>query len=170
MMSKRRTQAHSHMIGELFTFLLFAMFLILSLLIVVIGADGYRGVVDASETVGEMRTSLGYVAGKLRSDAANNGARLVPFGEDGNALILTEMYEGTRYDTAIYYQDGALYEAYINADELALEDAFGDRLVEVAGFDMALEGDSLLALTATASSGQSQTMHVALRMEQGGQN
>lgn len=167
MTSKRKTQAPNHMVGELFTFLLFAMFLVLSLLIVVIGADGYRGVVDASDTIGEVRTSLGYVSGKLRSDAASAGARLEPV--DGvEALILVEEYQESIYETAIYYMDGALYEMYYDAGQMTLEPKYGDRLVEVSGFDMAWVDDGLLALTATSADGHSQTLHIALRTQQGG--
>lgn len=169
-MTRRRIQSsNSTMIGELFTFLLFAMFLVLSLLIVVIGADGYRNVVHSSDNVSEVRTSLGYVSGKVRSDAAIDSVRIDQV-EGTDVLVLTEIYEGDTYETAIYHMNGALYEMYYNASEIDLQLGFGDRLTKVTGFDMAWADDNLLALTATADDGTVQTLHIALRKGQGVQN
>lgn len=168
MTERRRKGTHTsnHMIGELFTFALFGAFLLLSLLIVVIGVDGYRSVVGASESVSEVRTSLGYVAGKLRSEAASDSVRIEEI--DGvEALILTEIYRRTPYETIIYHQDGALYESYLDASQVDFDPQYGVRLGDVSGFDMAFEAPNLLALTATSSGGAVQTLHIALRAEQG---
>lgn len=162
MTSKRSIQPNSHMVSELFTFLLFAMFLLLSLLIVVIGADGYRGVVSNGELTGEIRTSLGYVSGKVRSDAAADGVEIVEI--DGrDVLVLMEYYEEVPYETAIFYKDGALWESYRDAKETEFSFDFGDRLVEVSGFSFAWTQDALLQLTATDANGFSHTLHLAQR-------
>lgn len=167
MIKRPRTEGQSHMIGELFTFALFAMFLLLSLLIVVIGVDVYRGVVDAGESVGVVRTSLGYVAGKVRSDSAMHGVRVEE--QDGlTLLVLTEVIDDTPYETYIYHQEGALYECYINADATEFDSEFGDRLTEIDSFNAVMESENLLALTATASDGRSQTLHLACRAGQEG--
>lgn len=165
MTSRHRREAPPHMIGELFTFALFGMFLLLSLLIVVIGADGYRGVVDSSDSVGEVRTTLGYVAGKVRSEASMDGVTLEE--RDGvPVLVLTEYYEGAPYETIIYHQDGALYEVYMSANDMAFTADSGERLTEVAEFQAEWADENLLALTATASDGRTQTLHLALRTGQ----
>lgn len=168
MSRKVHQEPPAHMIGELFTFALFGLFLLLSLLVVVIGVENYRGVVDASDTVSEIRTPLGYMAGKLRSGAAADGVTLDERG-GMQALVLTEVYKGTHYETIIYHHDGALYETYINADETDFDPDIGTRLTEMTDFSMAWadEDERLLALTATASDGSTQTLHIALRTEQG---
>lgn len=165
MMKRHRGSNSSHMISELFTFALFGMFLLLSLLIVVIGVDGYRNVVNAGDTAGEIRTSLGYVSGKVRSEASGTGVRIDTInGVD--ALVLTNVYNDTPYDTVIFHKEGALYEDYFNASEMEFDPDFGERLVELTGFDVSWAADNLLAVTATAADGRTETLHLALRSGQ----
>lgn len=166
MIKRHRGEGQSHMIGELFTFALFAMFLLLALLIVVIGVDVYRSVVSVGDSVGGVRTSLGYVAGKVRSDAATQEVRLEEV-EGKQALVLTEVYDGTPYETIIFHRDGALYEVYMNAEENEFDPEFGDRLTEIEQFEFAWAGDNLLAATAIAADGRTQTLHLAIRAGQG---
>lgn len=167
-MTKRHArETPGHMIGDLFTFVLFAAFLLLSLLIVVIGVDGYRSVVDASDSVSGVRTTLGYVAGKIRSEAAQDGVRIEEMA-GVNALVLTEVYEDTPYDTVIYYLDGALYETSGNLQELEFEPEYGQRLIEISGFEAEWTEENLLKLTAISPDGRSQSTHLAVRTEQGG--
>lgn len=166
MSNARRRSAQQHQIGELFTFVLFAIFLMLSLLIVVIGADGYRRVVSTGDSVGGMRTALGYVAGKVRSEAATDGMRIEEI--DGvNALVLTELYEDYILETYIYYKDGALYEAYLAADQMEFDPEFGSRLTEIDQFTFSMDENGLLALTAMAEDGRMQTLHLGSRTTEG---
>lgn len=163
-MNKRsRKETSGHMIGGLFTFALFAMFVLLSLLIVVIGADGYRNVVEKSESLGEVRTSLGYVMGKLRSDAAADGAQLrTQAGVD--TLVLLEVYEGEAYETIIFHRDGSLYELSKPAGyDFDPDNAW--RLTDVHSFEMSQEGN-LLRFVATGGDGRTQTVHAAVRTYQ----
>lgn len=161
MMSKRRPQGQTHMISEFFTFVLFAMFLLLSLLIVVIGADGYRKVVDTGESVGAVRTSMGYVAGKVRSNTGAENVELRQYG-DLQTLVLTDVIDGITYETVIYFQDGALYETQINADEMSFDPEYGTRLTEIQSFAMSMPEDGMLRLDAQAADGRAQTLHLVL--------
>lgn len=168
-MSKRRTDTQNHMIGELFTFALFGLFLLMSLLIVVIAAGGYRTVVTTAETATEIRTSLGYVAGRVRSDVATHDVSIQEMNGT-QVLVLTEVYEDEAYATLIYHHDGALHESvefvkYMEPEYFDPE--FGDRLTEITGFEAAWAGDNLLRLTVTASNGYTQTLHLALRAGNG---
>ena len=164
-MSKRsRKETSGSMISGLFTFALFGVFVLLSLLIVVIGVNGYRNVVDKSESLGEVRTSLGYVLGKLRSDAATDGVE-VKHQAGIDTLVLTENYRGDILETLIFHRDGALYElSQYGGYEFDPENAW--RLTEVASFDIAQAGDNLLRLTATGADGRTQTVHAAVRVSQ----
>lgn len=163
MTKRHRAEGHSHMIGELFTFALLGLFLLLSLLIVVIGVDGYRRVVDTSESVGAVRTTLGYVAGKMRSEASTDGVRIEEHEDGTITLVLTERINGKPYETIIYHADGALHEAYISADELDFSPDFGTRLTAVASLDFHWVDADLLELTATAADGRSQSLCLAVR-------
>lgn len=162
MTRRHRGEGYSHMIGELFTFALFGLFLLLSLLIVVIGVDGYRRVVNTGESIGAVRTTLGYVAGKVRSGASTDGVRIDE--TDGvTTLILTERVDDRTYETIIFHRDGALYESYIYADEVDFSPEFGTHLYEVADMDIRWADEGLLELTATAADGRSQSLCLAVR-------
>jgi len=155
-------------IGSLFTFALFGVFMLLAILVVVIAADGYRGVVATADSVDEVRTALGYVAGKLRSDAATSGVRMLD--ADGvTGLILSEEYEGDVYETYIFFRDGTLYEVAFDAGVYGFDPEDGWRLVSVADFSVRKVNDHLVRIAAVAHDGREQAMHVAVRaVEVGG--
>lgn len=169
MSKRRRLEANNHMISELFTFALFGVFMVLALLVVVIGAGGYRNITVHAETTGEARTCLGYVAGRVRSDVATKQVYLQNMnGTD--VLVLMEEYDEEEYATLIYWFDGALYESvefakYMDPEDFDAES--GERLTEIAAFDVAWAGDNLLAVSATTTGGYTQTLRLALRAGQG---
>lgn len=169
MSKRRRLDTNNHMISELFTFALFGVFMLMALLVVVIGAGGYRNVTTKADTTAEVRTCLGYVAGRVRSDVATQQVSLQTMnGTD--VLVLTEEYEGDEYATLIYWFDGALYESVEFAKYMEPEDfdpESGERLTEITSFEAAWAGDNLMAITASNASGHAQTLRLALRAGQG---
>ncbi len=163
-MRNSKTAATSHMVGGLFTFALFGLFVVLSLLIVVIGVDGYKSVVDTGDRTNELRTTLGYVVGKLRSEAAADGVSLEE-REGVKALVLTQINdENELMETIIYFQDGMLLESYINVDMMDFDPEFGDLLTGIASFSIQETEDGLISLTAATKDGYSQTVRVAPRV------
>lgn len=163
---RRKRSFDSHMIGDLFTFALFGVFLLLSLLIVVIGVEGYRSVVSVGESVGGVRTSLGYISGKVRSNAARDGVHMEQ--HDGvDTLVLTENISGKPYLTVIYHKDGMLYELYTSADGYEFYPEDGEPLIEIADLHMACLQDDLLQLSTETEDGRAQTLHLHMRAGQG---
>lgn len=169
MSKRRRTDTQNSMIGEFFTFALFGMFLLLSLLVVVIAAGGYRTVVATADTATEVRTCLGYVAGRVRSDVATKSISI----EEMNGtpvLLLVEEYDGEEYATLIYHYEGSLYESVEFVEYMEPEffdPEFGERLTAIAGFHAGWADKDLLRLTVTATDGYEQTLCLALRAGQG---
>ncbi len=156
------------MMGGLFTFALFAMFVVLSLLIVVIGVDGYKGVVDTGDSTNELRTSLGYVMNKLHSKAAMDGAAIVEVGGI-RTLALTEVNdEGVPVNFYIYHYEGALYETVLYEDMGYLDPEGDTRLTEVASFVMEQGENGLFRFTAVTEDGRTQTVHAAPGVQEGG--
>ncbi len=165
-MRKSKTAGTSHMVGGLFTFALFGLFVVLSLLIVVIGVDGYKSVVDTGDRTNELRTTLGYVVGKLRSEAAADGVSLEE-REGLTVLVLTQLNdEEEPLETIIYYLDGMLMEAYNNAAILDFDPEFGELLTNIASFSMEQTEGGLISLSAATKDGYSQTVHIAPRVQQ----
>lgn len=145
----------------LFSFALFGAFVLLSLLIVVIGVDGYRGVVDSAEEVASTRASISYVAGKVRAHDAAGSVRIERRG-DVDMLVLEQSFDDEeRYETLIYFMDGALRELFTSVGS-GVEPDYGARIASLSGFDMAMEAENLLRFTATTKGGDV-TLRVALR-------
>ncbi len=135
-----------HVIDIVFVLCLFCVFAILSLFVVVMGANVYQGIsADMTENY-NVRSSVTYLTEKIRQNDIQGGVSLREF--DGkNALVLTDNLEGQKYETWIYAKDGALYEILITAGtEIAPGD--GQMITEIADLQMESLGDSLLKVTA----------------------
>ena len=163
-------------ISGVFVFLLIAMYALFSLLLVLIGAGVYQRITDAAEINAQMRTSLTYVASKVRAgDAA--GAVAVEQVDGVPVLVLGEAYDGEMYYTRVYYlpdrddQGGTLYEMLsINDDDggespepLNLLDlAEGEAIAELSAFDLRV-AEGGLEMSVTMPDGAEQLMYLRLR-------
>lgn len=139
---------------------LFLLFALSSLLLTLFGANVYKGISSDGGGNYALGTSLSYVAGKVRGADAAGGISVGKF--DGNdALLLTQDVDGTAYQTAIYYYDGALRELFAEAGA-GFSARDGAAITALAGFGIA-EEDGLLRLTATDNEGKSRELLLALR-------
>ena len=138
-------------------FLTVAVFALMALLTVVLGAGVYRSVVGRAEVNHEARTARAYITGKLR---ANTGSTTLEKTEVGNdMLVLNEEIGGADYETRIYAHEGALYEVFAAADiDFAPEE--GQPIAALDGFSVQME-ENALRLTVRAG-GEDYTAHVAL--------
>ena len=138
-------------------FLTVAVFALMALLTVVLGAGVYRSVVGRAEVNHEARTAMAYITGKLR---ANTGSTTLEKTEVGNdMLVLSEEIGGADYETRIYAHEGTLYEVFAAADiDFAPEE--GQPIAALDGFSVQME-ENALRLTVRAG-GEDYTAHVAL--------
>lgn len=138
-------------------FLAVAVFALMALLTMVLGASVYRSIVDRAEVNHEARTVMAYVTGKLR--AAQGEVRLEMTEAGADMLVLAEEIDGAAYETRIYAYEGRLYEVFADADlDFAPEE--GQAIATLEAFSVAAE-DGMLRLSVRAG-GQDYTAHVAL--------
>ena len=95
-------------------FLAVAIFALMALLTVVLGAGVYRSVVDRAEVNHEARTAMAYVTGKLRANTGDVSLEQTEVGDD--MLVLSEEIGGANYETRIYAHEGMLYEIFAAAE------------------------------------------------------
>ncbi len=88
-------------------FLVYGLFALFSLLLVVIGAGVYRGVVETGRQNTEARASLFYLANQVRMCPGE--AKLL---EEGGLTALALRDAGGGNETLIWYEDGVLREYY----------------------------------------------------------
>lgn len=148
------------MVDFLFTLALFCVFAASSLMVVMIGANVYQETAESMEQNNTLRTSLTYVAEKLRQSDAAQGVTLSQL-EGQPALVLRQTFNETVYETWIYHYDGALCELFIpQGNEIHL--AEGRKVVDVNNFTVT-ESNDCFTLTAMDKNGQERATTVSLR-------
>lgn len=152
----RSSTPQRHMIDLLFTLALFCVLAASSLLVVLLGADVYKGAAADMTRNYELRTSLLYVSEKIRQYDVEGAVSL---GElDGiPALTLDQAVGETVYRTYIYHHDGALCEVF-SAVGTPLSPGDGQRVTELAGFSVEAAGEGLLRVTCTGRDGASSSV------------
>lgn len=125
--------------GGLLVFLVYGLFALFSLLLVVIGAGVYQGVVETGRHNTQARASLFYLANQVRM--CSGEARLLE--ENGrSALVLQDA--GSAGETLVWYEDGALWEYYGPAGSgLSDAEGMGERIAGLEEFFLE-ETDGLL--------------------------
>jgi hypothetical protein len=88
---------------------LFFVYAACALLLCVIGADVYRGTATTMQHNYDQRTSILYVAEKVRQNDRDGTVRIERVG-DVDALVLVEKQSGRDYETWLFVQDQMLYE------------------------------------------------------------
>ena len=148
-----------HSMQGAFIFVLLGLFALMSTLMVLLGAQMYRGTVDHSQYNNENRIMGAYVRSMIRSMDAGDISVEEPGGI--TALALKESWEGTEYVTWLYQYNGKLYELFAD-----MEDDFNpERGTEIcpANSLSAEITDGLLTVNLTDGDGQPCTVSVALR-------
>jgi hypothetical protein len=131
-----------HALGSLFTFVLICLFAVLSILLVLLGAQAYRHVTERANTNFNIRTSLGYVQGKLRSHDGMGAVR-IEYKDGICVLTLEQNIDGGRYETSIYCYHGTLYETLISTGtEFAPEQ--GEALANLESFNIVFENSGFI--------------------------
>ncbi len=136
-----KKQPIRHQIDGLIALLLFGVFSVCILAVLLTGADAYRRLTDRDRAAFDRRTTLQYIATRVRQADTLDGVRVGDFnGVD--ALIFDE---GDGYVTRIYCHNGSIMELYAEEDlDLSLE--AGEPIMAAAplGFSMA---DGRLTIT-----------------------
>lgn len=164
-MSMARTPGTRSNISSLFIFLLVGLFALLSLLSVLIGVGVYRNVVENVAANEQIRTSLSYVANKVRA-ADRVGAIEVAEWNGLETLLLREEYDGSPYETRIYclqQEDGrnGLYEQFVHEGDI-WDVANGQYIMEIQELSFSQEDDKVYMELKTAQ-GELLTLHLQQR-------
>ena len=147
------TPPSRHSASGLFVFLLVAAYAMFSLLLVLIGVKAYRNVVQASEQNAELRTTIGYISGRVR---ASEGTIGVTYEGEFAVMRISDALGEEDYETRIYFAPvlnsegevdaeavgGALYEQVVDVEE-EFDWEMGEMIMEIGGFKMAQENDMI---------------------------
>ena len=141
------------------TFLLIGTFALMCLLLITLGGRVYAAVNETARQNTQMRTSLCYIASKVRGHDAADAVRVLDT-DGGQALELIKSYEKDVYITYIYCQDGGLYEFFAPAAR-DFDPALGERIADAQALSLSLSQAGLLDVT-VMQDGCAHTLHLQL--------
>jgi hypothetical protein len=149
------------MVNFISIILILGIFAISCLILTNIGIRVYQNVVLANDNNFELRTSLSYVATKIRQTDTEGYPKIEQ--KDGvDVLVLGEEIDGSIFETLIYHMDGNLYEIYHEAGA-DYELDYGQETMEIQDFTIQLANTGMVTFTATNHAGEQETLTVSLR-------
>lgn len=123
-----------HAIDIIFVLSLFCVFAVLALLVVVLGANVYKGISEDMTKNFDARTSVAYLSEKIRQNDVMGGIS-VRDANGTDALVLSREAEGKIYETWVYVQDGWLREVTVSAGTDAMNMG-AERVMELANMEI----------------------------------
>ncbi len=144
------------------TLSILVLFAIMSLVLINVGVRVYKNVVLANNSNFELRTSLSFLATRVRQGDSAGLVDVRDFaGKD--ALYLSEDFDGDFYDTIIYHEDGKVYElSMMRGHEVDSDAAF--EIMEIDELTISKSGD-VITLTARNAGGETEVLNITLRSE-----
>ena len=161
-MSKANTHTGHGMQG-VFVFVLLGLFALMSTLMVLLGAQMYRGTVQNAAANNENRLLGAYVRSMVRAEDAAQ-AVVVEDHDGAPALALYEDIDGDAYVTWLYLYEGQLRELFTDVGYGFNPDS-GVVVAPANSFEPSLEG-GLLTVRMTDDKDRDCTVRVALRCPQ----
>lgn len=141
---------------------LLLIFALIALAIVSQGAQTYGTISATMEDNYDIRTSLSYVATKIRQGDVLGAISIeeTPFGVQ--SLVLTEQDGEDSYKTWIYFHEGAMREFY-GYDDLEFQGDDGNVIVNLNSFTVSMNENNLVDITVENNNDIAQSISVATR-------
>lgn len=150
-----------HMVDLLFTLALFCAFAGCALMVVIMGANVYSKGVDSMQSNFDVRTSISYIAAKLRQGDEKQSIHCENLGTIP-ALTLDKTINGTTYRTWIYSYEGALCEVF-TLRELPISPSEGQRIMELNSLTPQKLSDNLFKITVEEANGHEEVLFYSPR-------
>lgn len=157
---KRNTVKHR--LDGLAALLLFAVFAVCVLMVLLTGADAYRGLTERDNAAHAGRTCTQYLTQRVHQADAAGGIAVDSFG-GADCLVLGA---GEEYVTRVYCWEGNLMELY-SAPEDGLDPEDGESLFPIQGLELSLD-DGRLTIELTGQDGRQEHIFLSLRSGEGG--
>lgn len=151
----------SWMINFISLIVVLGIFAISCLVLTNIGIKVYQKVIMTNDNNFELRTSLSYVATKIRQ-TDTQGYPYIEQKDGVDLLVLGEEIDGNVYETLIYFLDGYLYEIYQEAGA-DYELDYGQPILEISNFGFELTTKGLIHMKAVNSAGVEESLSISLR-------
>lgn len=149
-----------HSMQGVFVFLLLGIFALMSTLLVLLGAQMYRGAVDKNQFTNDRRAAGAYLRSMIRYADGENAVSVEERGGT-EAVALREEIEGVRYVTWLYSMDGQLWEQF-SEEELGFDHDLATAVCPMESMQADVDGQSVV-IRFTDENGEEHQVVVALR-------
>lgn len=155
-------------VEQLFSVLLFFLFLFCALFTILIGSRVYENIRARNNASFQTDTALAYITNKVRQGDRADAVH-VREEEGRSVLVLTSFFNDTEYETKIYCLDGKLYELFSQRDS-GIGLSFGQEIMECSSVSFAMEsrGDNSSVLTVSMEGGADISLLLRSDAEAGG--
>lgn len=134
------------------------------LAVLLTGADVYQRLAVRDQHSYDQRTAAQYLTTRVRQADRLNDVRIEPFvGQD--ALVFTEVIDGSTYETLVYCYDGYLRELFVAAGGSFMPED-GEKVLAAQSLSIRQTGQ-LLDVELTSPSGEVQSLNLYLRSGKG---
>lgn len=139
------------------------VFAVSALVLMNVGVHVYKNIAMGNAENFKLRTSLSYIATKVRQTDAKDCIYLTQ--KDGTmVLTLEEEIDGVPYETLIYYYKGKLYELYQEKSN-AYQLSDGMDVMELSDMKFEMASEHLLKATAENGAGDTEELLIDLRTQ-----
>jgi hypothetical protein len=147
---------------------LFCVYAACSLFLCVVGADVYRTTADTMQKDYDHRTSVLYVAEKVRKNDVADSVRIDTV-DGADALVLVERQSGTGFETWLFVQNDMLYEGVFSPGTKP-DTALCQKIMPMSSLEarQVESNGSLLTITFTMTDDTTTSIDLWLRSERGG--
>ena len=146
-------KSYQHIVDFLFPVALFFVFTSTAILVLLLSANTYKGIINGSEENFESSTTLSYIMQKIRQNDDNNNSQIYLCEFDGcDALAISQMYNGQTYITYIYEVNNELKESFLREDVPACANS-GTTIMKINELKMEQVQTNLLKFSCTLESG-----------------
>lgn len=148
-------------IDTVFILVLMALFGIISIYVVLIGARQYKSIAERMSENYETRTVSSYLEEKLSQSDVYSSTKVIML-DSTEALVLTETINEQAYDTYIYAYDGYLWEITVSSGA-EISPVSGQKLIQTGDLHMDKISDQLYQFNITDTTGEDYSLYVSLR-------
>lgn len=157
----RFNNSKEHAIDVVFALALFFVFAASAMAIIIVSLQSYGAISDKSKSNYNGRTSIAYIAQKVRSGDTNNNIYIKEH-EDITALAINTKFGDSKYVTYIYEHNGELKELFCDS-ELEFNPDAGTKIVDVDSFVVQQKQPGLLMFKLTDDAGKEHSLVIGLR-------
>ena len=154
-----KNNGNKHYIDILFVLLIFASFMITALLLISLGTNEYRRIVQRMGDNDNLRTASAYLTQKVRHCKGDDGIEISSL-EGTQALKLYETIGGADYVTWIYASEGQMCEQFTSASNPDVKLSGGTQIfpLESLEFDYTDETEDALIVRISFEDGAADTL------------